>query len=155
MSKLSKYSLEYHMIIFYVWQLVDYYSNLFAVDTSQAPSETITRLMRINGMDYVRFSFPKAEDKKYGTLVLRMKYVYNQYLRYAILPEQKILKPFLADRNDIYSMVEALYVEKVFEDNRFINLDVIYINSMKAFKHVRKDEKIIYAKDGDYYAESL
>lgn len=150
MNKLSKYSLEYHMIIFYVWQLVDYYSNLFAVDTSQAPSETITRLMRINGMDYVRFSFPKAEDKKYGTLVLRMKYVYNQYLCYAILPEQKILRPFIADKNDIYSMVEALYVERVFEDNSFINLDVIYINSMKAFKHVRKDEKSI-GKDSDYY----
>lgn len=154
-QKLTKYSLEYHMIIYYIWQLVDYYSVLFNVDTSQAPSEIITKLMQAEGISYIRFSFPKAERKSYGALVRHMKQVYNQYLRYVLLPQQRILKPFCADADDIYGMLEALYVNLVFEDDGYIYLDVIYVDNYDAYNHVRNDEILTYRKDGNYYAETF
>lgn len=150
-KRLSKYRLEYHMIIYIIWRLVDYYATLFSVDTSNPATQTINKLYTVGDISYVRCSFPKAENKDYGTLVLRMKHVYNEYLRYALLPEQQILKPFFANKNDIYSMLEALYVDVVYEDNSYINLDVIYVDNMKAYKHVRRDEKNIYGKDGKNY----
>lgn len=149
-KRLSTYSLEYHMIIFYIWTLTDYYSTLFSIDTSNPATQTINKLYTVGDISYIRCSFPKAEIKDYGTLVLRMKHVFNEYLQFAILPDS-ILKPFCADADDKYGMLEALYVDVVFEDNSYINLDVIYVDNMKAYKHVRRDEKNIYGKDGKYY----
>lgn len=148
-KRLSKYSLEYHMIIYIIWQLVDYYSILFSVDTSQAPSEIITRLMQTKGISYIRFSFPKVERVEYKAVVLKMKHVYNQYLRYVLLPHQDVIRPFCADGDAIYGMLEALYVNMVFEDDSYINLDVIYVDNFEAYNHVRNDEIESYRKDGE------
>lgn len=138
-KRLTKCSMEYLTILFIVWQLVDYYSVLFQVDAGSNPAETITRLLEKDGITYLRLSFPKVEREPYGRRVFKMKRIYNEYLRYALLPEQDILKPFSAG-SDYADIIEPLYVDMVYEDDTHINLNVIYIDNMEAYTYVRNDE---------------
>ena len=139
MSKKRLTSMEYLAILFIVWQLVDYYSVLFQVDAGSNPAETITRLLEKDGITYLRLSFPKVEREPYGRRVFKMKRIYNEYLRYALLPAQDILKPFSAG-SDYADIIEPLYVDMVYEDDTHINLNVVYIDNLEAYNYVRHDE---------------
>ncbi|MBQ8246375.1 MAG: hypothetical protein IJZ42_04515 [Lachnospiraceae bacterium] len=138
-ERLKTSSLEYLAILFIIWQLVDYYSKTYRIDAGNDPARTIAKIMEFDGVSYVRLSFPKIEQEHYFRLVFEMKQVFNDYLRYVLLPEQKILKPFLAG-NDYRSLMEPLYVKDIFEDDSYINLDVIYIDNMKAYTCAWSDE---------------
>ncbi len=138
-ERLKTSSLEYLAILFIIWQLIDYYSKTYRIDAGNNPAQTIAKIMEFDGISYVRLSFPKIEQENYFGLVFEMKQVFNDYLRFVLLPEQKILKPFLAG-NDYRCLMEPLYVKEIFEDDRYINLDVIYIDNMKAYTCAWSDE---------------
>ena len=139
-KRLTKCSMEYMSILFLIWQVVDYYAVLFHVDAGENPTTTISKLLEKDGISYVRLSFPKTEYVSYGCkLVQKMKRVYNEYLRYCLLPDQKLLKPFSAG-SSIHDIMESLYVDLVYEDDTYINMDIVYIDNLEAYNYVRADE---------------
>lgn len=142
MKRLQKIDLIYLHILYVVWQLVDYYSVLFRVDAGEDPAKIPARIMQEeNGVTYVRFMFPKIdEERKFS--VLEMLDIYNDYLRIKLLPEQDLLKPF-CNGIGIYDMMEALYVNKVYEIEGYLYLEVVYIDNTLAFNYVRNKEKEI------------
>ncbi len=141
MKRLEKTDLIYLHILYVVWQLVDYYSALFKIDAGEDPAKIPTEIGLKDGVSYLRFMFPKIdEERKFS--VLDMRDIYNDYLRIKLLPEQSLIKPF-SNGAGIYDIVEALYVDKVYEIEGYLYLEVVYIDNHLAFNYVKNKEKEI------------
>lgn len=141
MKRLQKIDLIYLHILYVVWQLVDYYSVLFRVDAGEDPAKIPAEIGLKDGVSYLRFTFPKIDEMR-DYSVLEMLDIYNDYLRIKLLPEQDLLKPF-CNGTGLYDMVESLYVDKVYEIEGYLYLEVIYIDNTLAFNYMRAKEKEI------------
>lgn len=142
MKRLEKTDLIYLHILYVIWQLVDYYSALFKVDAGQDPAKIPTEIRVKDGITYLRFSFPKILNEQTKYPVLQMRDIYNDYLRINLLPAQNVIRPF-SNGSAVYDIVEALFVDSVFENESDLFLEVVYVDNSLAFHYVRNKEKEI------------
>ena len=70
-KRLTQGCMEYMSILFYIWQLVSYYSVLFYIDAGDNPASTYAKLLEKDGISYVRLSFPKSVSSIYGCKILK------------------------------------------------------------------------------------
>lgn len=144
-KKLKKTDIEYLQILHLIWQLVNYYSKLFQIIVGNDPTKISARLYELDGITHITFSFQKVQNVKRTYTVLEMKDIFNEYLRYVLLPHQLMLYPY-HNGNNLYDYLEPLYVDLVYEDSGYINLDVIYIDNNIAYKHVKQEENLWISK---------
>lgn len=144
-KRLSQCSPEYLAILYIIWQLVSYYGKLFQVIAGNEPAKTIARITQEDGITHIYFSYPKVQNSERGYTVLEMRDIYNDYLRMVLLPAQKSIVPFHGGK-ELYEVVESLYVNLVYEDSGYINLDIIYVDNPIAYKYVREDEKVTFRR---------
>ena len=140
-KKLKKTDIEYLHILHVIWQLADYYSKLFQFIAGNDPAKIPTRLYELDGITHICVNFPKVQNVERNYSVLKMKEIFNEYLRYALLPNQQGLKPYLDSKN-LHDYLEPLYIDLVYEDSGYINIDIIYIDNNVAYKHVKQEEKL-------------
>lgn len=147
MKRLQTTDFIFLVILYYIWAMVDYYAQMFQIDAGTNPAKTIANLMQYDGYTQIRFSFPQIIDVERKHSMLEIKDIYNEYLQFALLPQQQILRPYSTGD----SIIEPLYIAEVFEDETHINIDVIYIDNSVALKVVRKkqqEEMIFNLKKG-------
>ena len=142
-KRLQKTDIEYLQILHILWQLVDYYSKLFQIMAGDEPTKLHTKLYEHDGITHIQVIFPKVQNVERSYSVLEMKDIFNEYLRYVLLPHQQLLYPY-HNGNNLYDYLEPLYVDIVYEDSGYINLDVIYIDNLLAYKYVRKQEEKLW-----------
>ena len=138
MKKLKKDSLEFLKITHTIWQLLDYYCKLFKIDPSDDPLELATNCsIRTDGaLTYLRYAIPRIDSEPLGMDVLESQDILNDYLRIVLLPNQVDLQPY-CNGDQIYNIVEPIYVDSVFYADNFMILDVLYIDNPVAFQHIR------------------
>ena len=141
MARLTKKSPEYLHILYIIFQLVEYFGKLFKIDAGECPTDIPTQISEKEGITTLTFSFPKIIGEKRGYTVLAMQTILNDYLRIVLLPSQKYLQP-LKNGRSIYDIIEPLFIDSVIEDERNINLDVIYVTSPLEYSYVREQEKV-------------
>lgn len=139
-KRLQKTDYQFLSIIYAIWNLVNYYGKLFQVDAGDEPMKTSVKLSEKNGITILHFTFNQTFTKEYRYAPDKMKQIYNEYLRYAILPSIDNLKPFIGG-SGIYDIMEPLYIDRIVADMDLIHIDVIYIDNRQAFKYVQSDEK--------------
>lgn len=139
-NRLKKTDYKFLSIIYAIWNLVSYYGKLFQIDAGDEPLKTSVKLSEKNGITVLRFTFNQVFTKEYRYPPEQMKSIYNDYLRYVILPSINELRPFIGD-SGIYGIMEPLYIDKITTDMGLIHLDVIYIDNHQAFNYVRDNEK--------------
>lgn len=148
-KKLKKSDIEYLHILHIIWQLVDYYSKLFQIIIGNDPTKIPVRLYKHDGITHLTFTFQKVQNTVRDYTVLEMKDILNEYLRYVLLPNQLMLFPY-HNGNNLYDYLEPLYVDLVYEDSGYINLDVIYVDNLLAYKHVRNKEDFSWIQKNNY-----
>lgn len=140
-KRLKKSDLLYLHILYVIWELVTYYSKTFKVIPEDSAANTLAEIREQNGMTFIHLQFPKVLNTTRGYTVLQMLDIYNEFLRAILLPNQTLIKPYRAD-NSNYGIMEALYIDMVYEDETYLHLDVIYVDNPTAYKYVRADEKL-------------
>ena len=148
-KKLQKTDIEYLQILHILWQLVDYYSKLFQIIAGNNPAKISDKLYEADGISHIQVNFPKVQNVERTYTVLEMKDIFNEYLRYVLLPHQQLLYPY-HNGNNLYDYLEPLYVDMVYEDSGYINLDVVYVDNLLAYKHVKSKEDFSWIQKNNY-----
>ena len=139
MSALNYNDFRYSYIVHIIWDVVSRYSRQIAVIPEVNPTLTDNQLVDWDNMRLIRFSFHKVENCKTLLSDDDIKAELNMSLQYEILPEQDILKPFKAG-DGFYESFEALYVHEVKTVGNYMFVDVLFVDSMTAYRMVRESE---------------
>lgn len=134
MKRLSKKSLTYLHILHVIWQLVDYYSNLFLIDAGECPCDIPVRIMEYEGKTFLRFTFNALPEKQEKYSVFDIAELMQEYLQYCLLPEQTFLCPYKGGTS-LYDTVEPLFIDSVIAFDGFYWIDVLWINNPISFKY--------------------
>jgi len=118
-----------------------YYSHLFQIDVKE-PAKTVADITQKDGVTHLQITFSRIENSEIEYSALEMKDIFNEYLRYVLLPNQKLIPPY-QNGTGIYDLIESLYIDMVYLADSYILLDVVYIDNPLAFKYVREQEKIL------------
>ncbi|MBE5852655.1 MAG: hypothetical protein E7299_06855 [Lachnospiraceae bacterium] len=140
-KRLSKTDFMYLQILYAIWRLVMYYSHLFQIDVKE-PAKTVADITQKDGVTHLQITFSRIENSEIEYSALEMKDIFNEYLRYVLLPNQKLIPPY-QNGTGIYDLIESLYIDMVYLADSYILLDVVYIDNPLAFKYVREQEKIL------------
>lgn len=150
MQKLKKQEKAYLLILYVLWNLLDYHADLYYLNVP--PNATKLRTKIACGRDNVTHilldTACTALPRPYCS-PSAMKDVFNEYLNIMMLHLCKELEPFTpADpfNNPSFSyndLIDCLYVYKVsILDNGHCMIDLIYIDNMQAYRKVRADQNI-------------
>lgn len=143
MEKLTKQTKLYLLILFAIWQLLQYYKDFFglnipadatklSVKLSRREDNTTHIIVKMQGNTVVN---PHYNDDA-------MKTIFNEYLNIVLLPEFPELKPFSGGAS-IYDVVDCLYVNEVsVHANCNGYVDFIYVDNMQAYRAVKRDLNI-------------
>lgn len=142
-KKLKKTNMEYLQILHILWQLADYYSKLLQIIAGNNPAKISDKLYETNGITHICVNFPKVQNVERNYSVLEMKEIFNEYMRYVLLPNQQTLRPYYNSQNQ-YDYLEPLYIDLVYEDSGYINIDVVYIDNSLAYEYVREQEEKLW-----------
>lgn len=140
-KRLVKTDFMYLQILYSIWRLVLYYAHLFQIDVKE-PTKTIADITQKDGITHLQIQFNRIENSEVEHTPLEMKDIFNEYLRYVLLPNQKLIPPY-QNGTGIYDLIESLYIDMVYLADSYILLDVVYIDNPLAFKYVREQEKIM------------
>ena len=140
-KRLQKTDFMYLQIIYFIWRLVLYYAHLFQLDVKE-PAQTIANITQKDGITHLQIQCNRIENSELEHTALEMKDIFNEYLRYVLLPNQNLIKPY-QNGTGIYDLIEPLYIDMVCIAESYIILDVVYIDNPLAFKYVRDKEKIM------------
>lgn len=140
-KRLAKTDLRYLQILYAVWRLVVYYAYLFQLDVKE-PAKTVADITQKAGVTHLQITFNRIENSEVEHSALEIKDIFNEYLRYVLLPSQKLIPPY-QNGTGIYDLIESLYIDEVYLADSYILLDVVYIDNPLAFKYVREQEKIM------------
>lgn len=140
-KRLSKTDFMYLQILYAIWRLVMYYAHLFQIDVKE-PAKTVADITQKDGVTHLQITFSRIENSEIEYSALEMKDIFNEYLRYVLLPNQKLIPPY-QNGTGIYDLIESLYIDMVYLADSYILLDVVYIDNPLAFKYVREQEKIL------------
>jgi len=137
-QKLTKRSKTYLQILSVIFNLTDYYSNIFTFDPYDNPTEMNTEIKEQNGITKVRFSFRilRPFQNSYSTQDMRM--IMQEYLEFCLLPESE-LRPYLGGTTQA-DLLPALYIETIFVTGSYMHMDVIYLDNPLAFRHVKESK---------------
>lgn len=139
-KRLQKTDLQYLHVIYTIWRLVLYYAHLLQIEVTE-PLKTISKITEDNGVTHIHLQYKRIENSEIEYSPLEIKDIFNEYLRYVLLPHQSLIPPY-QNGTGIYDAVESLYIYMVLLEDSYIHLDVVYIDNPLAFKQVRSDEKI-------------
>lgn len=135
-EKLTKQSPLFLHVLFIIWQLLIYYSDLFRFDVPDAPTDLQVDFVENDaGLTMLRFKFGSTgSTDKYS--FLDMLEIMQEYLTYALLPMQKELRPCKGGAS-VYDVVESLYIDGLLMFENEMWLDVIYVSDPISFEYVK------------------
>lgn len=150
MQKLKKQEKEYLLILYVLWNLLDYHADLYYLNVP--PNATKLRAKIACERDNVTHILLDAVCMAPPGLHYSpsaMKEVFNEYLNIMMSYSCRELAPFSpADpfNNPSFSyndQIDCLYVYRVaILDNGHCMIDLIYIDNMQAYRKVRADQNI-------------
>lgn len=138
MERLKKDSKQFHDILYVIWQLLEYYSNLFGYDAPECAHELNTTMFRDGTLTKIRVSVPRIKEFSTPYSVQDMRSIMNEYL--SLLLQHSTLSPFSAG-NSYDEVVEPLFITIIVTNGRYFDFDILYVDNMDAY-HVAKENKI-------------
>ena len=134
---MKKNSKTFLNILFYIYVTVTYYSNLMNIIVPNDIQKVPVSILDDAEKTMLRFSFQKNKNGSRIHTVLQIADILNDYLQIVLLPNQTDLQPFQCGTS-IHDAIEPLYVDMVFEDEYYINIDVIFVDNPLAFQYIKR-----------------
>ena len=130
---------RYIQIVFLIWKMIEHFSRQIAVIPEKNPTLTDNSLVEWDNLRLVRFYFMKVENCQTLLSDDDIQKEFNMYLQYELLPEQEMIKPFRAG-DGYYDKMESLYVHEVKTVGTYLYVDVLFVDSVTAYREVRSTE---------------
>jgi len=138
-GRLKYDDIRYVAVIYAIWKTMCDLSRKIAIIPEPNPTWTDNGIVDWDGMALIRFSFNKVENCSIELSDEDIATMMNMHLQYVLLPEIDILPPYhLNDGN--YSGMESVYVYEVKSVNNLLFVDVLFVDSPRAYQEVRSNE---------------
>lgn len=137
MKKLTENSKLFHDLIYYIWVLVSYYSDIFGYNAPESAHKMRAKLFRTGTLTKIRVSVPRIMDTASAYSVKEMRLIMNEYLE--LLLQDSPFPPFTAGKN-INEIVEPLYITIIVNSNGYFDFDFLWVDNLDAYRIVKKNE---------------
>jgi len=136
MIKLEEKAKLFHSIIFIIWQLLNYYENLFGFYAGESAQNLCCQLVQEETLQKIRVSVPIIKEFHNPYTAVQMKIILNDYL--PLLLQGSDIPPYSETRHK--PPTESLYIEAIKTDGNFYFVTVLFIDRPETYRYFLRDK---------------
>lgn len=137
MKKLTENSKQFHDLIYYIWQLLTYYADIFGYNAPESAHKMRVKLFRSGTLTKIRVSVEQIMEFSSTYSVEEMRLIMNEYLE--LLLQDSPFPPFTAGKN-VHEIVEPLYITILVNAQGYFDMDFLWVDNLDAYRIVKQNE---------------